>query len=120
MHFHSPWSPDADCEPLGGGGAGADGVRPEPLGLEHGEELVTRAQGPGVSAISHQQQPQGAEVEVAVVLGGQEAPVQVPGLADGDTRPVLRDHLHPGGGVNLQHKIVFHFILFWYNTLIEM
>merc|ERR1711911_447265 len=58
MHFHSPWSPDADCEPLGGGGAGADGVRSEPLGLEHGEELVTGAQGPRVSAISHQQQPQ--------------------------------------------------------------
>ena len=27
--------------------------------------------------------------------------MQVPGLADGDARPVLRDHLHPRGGVHL-------------------
>ena len=103
MHFNSPRSPDTDCEPLSGGSAGTDGVRPEPLGLEHGEELVTGAQGPGVGAIRHQQQPQGPEVEVPVVLGGQQTPVQVTGLADGDTGPVLGDHLHPGGGVNLQH-----------------
>ena len=63
-------------------GARTDGVRPQTLRLEHAEELVTRAERPRVGAVRHQQEPQRGEVDVLVVLGRQQAPVQVARLDD--------------------------------------
>ena len=67
-------------------GTWADRVRPETFRLEHAQELVTRAERPRVGAVCHQEQPQGGEVDVLVVLGGEQAPVQVPGFDDRDAR----------------------------------
>ena len=40
-----------------------------------------------------------------MVLGGQEAPVEVPGLANGHGGPVSRHHLHPGSRINLHQGV---------------
>ena len=40
-----------------------------------------------------------------MIFGGQEAPVEVPGLANGHRGPVLGHHLHPGGGVDLHEGV---------------
>lgn len=57
--------------------AGTDGVRAQPLRLEHRQELIAGGEGPGVRTVRHQQQPQRRQTHVLVVFRGQETPVQV-------------------------------------------
>ena len=70
--------------------------------LEHGQELITGGERPRVGAVRDGQQPQRREVQLPVVLRREEAPVEVPALADGDGRAVLRHHLHPRCRVHLK------------------
>jgi hypothetical protein len=45
--------------------------------LKNGEELVAGAEAPGIRPVCHQQQADRAQVQIPVVLRGQQAPVQV-------------------------------------------
>ena len=73
--------------------------------MKYGKKLITGGQRPRVGSVSHQQQSQGAEVQVSVILRGQKAPVEISRFADGDTGSVLGDHLHPGGRVDLHQSV---------------
>ena len=67
--------------------------------------MITGGERPGVGAVGDCEEPEGGEVEVAMVLRRQKAPVEVATLADGNRCPVFRHHLHPGGRIYLKIKV---------------
>jgi hypothetical protein len=67
--------------------------------------LITGGERPGVGAVGDGEEPEGGEVEVAMVLRRQKAPVEVATLADGNRCSVFRHHLHPGGRIYLKIKV---------------
>ena len=75
------------------------------FGLENRQELITRRQRPRIRPVGHHQHPQRAQVQLPVVLGRQQPPVQVSRLANGHRGPVLGHHLHPGGGIDLHEGV---------------